>query len=77
MIGALDSPTEGRVVVAGEDITRASRRELFRFRRHSVSFIFQTFNLFPGLTALENLAPVFTARRLRRMDVPSTLRVVE
>jgi putative ABC transport system ATP-binding protein len=55
MIGALDSPTQGRVVVAGQDITRASRRELFRFRRHSVSFIFQTFNLFPGLTALENV----------------------
>jgi putative ABC transport system ATP-binding protein len=55
VIGALDSPTSGRVVVAGEDITRASRRELFRFRRHAVSFIFQTFNLFPALTALENV----------------------
>ena len=54
MIGALDSPTEGRVVVAGRDITRASRRELFEFRRHGVSFVFQTFNLFPALTALEN-----------------------
>ena len=55
MIGALDSPTEGRAVVAGRDITHASRRELFRFRRHAVSFIFQTFNLFPALTALENV----------------------
>jgi putative ABC transport system ATP-binding protein len=54
VIGALDSPTEGRVVVAGRDITRASRKELFRFRRHGVSFVFQTFNLFPALTALEN-----------------------
>ncbi|HEX5622211.1 MAG TPA: ABC transporter ATP-binding protein [Solirubrobacteraceae bacterium] len=54
MIGALDSPTEGRVVVAGRDITRASRKELFAFRRHGVSFVFQTFNLFPALTALEN-----------------------
>jgi ABC-type glutathione transport system ATPase component len=54
MIGALDSPTEGRVVVAGRDITRASRKELFGFRRHGVSFVFQTFNLFPALTALEN-----------------------
>ena len=54
MIGALDSPTEGRVVVAGQDITRASRKELFAFRRHGVSFVFQTFNLFPALTALEN-----------------------
>jgi len=55
MVGALDSPTSGQVVVAGQDITRASRRELFRFRRHGVSFIFQSFNLFPALTALENV----------------------
>jgi putative ABC transport system ATP-binding protein len=55
LIGALDSPTGGRVVVAGREITRASRRELFRFRRRSVSFIFQTFNLFPQLSALENV----------------------
>jgi putative ABC transport system ATP-binding protein len=54
MVGALDSPTEGRVVVATRDITRASRKELFAFRRHSVSFVFQTFNLFPALTAHEN-----------------------
>ena len=55
IIGALDSPSEGRVVVAGQDITRASRRERFDFRRHGVSFVFQTFNLFPALTALENV----------------------
>jgi len=55
VIGALDSPTEGRVVVAGRDITRASRKELFAFRRHGVSFVFQSFNLFPALTALENV----------------------
>jgi putative ABC transport system ATP-binding protein len=54
LIGALDSPTEGRVLVAGQDITDASRKELFEFRRHGVSFVFQTFNLFPALTALEN-----------------------
>jgi putative ABC transport system ATP-binding protein len=40
--------------VAGRDITAASRKELFEFRRHGVSFVFQTFNLFPALTALEN-----------------------
>ncbi len=55
LIGALDSPTEGRVVVAAKDITRASRKELFAFRRRSVSFVFQTFNLFPALTAQENV----------------------
>ena len=55
IIGALDTPTEGRAVVAGQDITGLSRSHLFRFRREVVSFIFQTFNLFPTLTALENV----------------------
>ena len=55
IIGALDSPSDGRVVVADHDITHASRKELFAFRRHGVSFVFQTFNLFPALTALENV----------------------
>jgi putative ABC transport system ATP-binding protein len=56
LVGALDTPTQGRIVVAGTDITRATRAELAAFRRRSVSFIFQTFNLFPGLSALENVA---------------------
>ena len=55
IIGALDSPTTGSVSVAGRDITNASRSELFALRRQTVSFIFQSFNLFPGLTALENV----------------------
>ena len=55
LIGALDSPTEGSVRIAGKDISGASRAELFAFRRHTLSFIFQTFNLFPALTALENV----------------------
>ena len=55
LIGALDTVSEGRIRIAGRDITAASRRELFAFRRHTVSFIFQTFNLFPELSALENV----------------------
>jgi putative ABC transport system ATP-binding protein len=55
MIGALDSPTEGTIRIRGEDISGASRADLFAFRRRTVSFIFQTFNLFPALTALENV----------------------
>jgi putative ABC transport system ATP-binding protein len=55
LLGALDSPTAGRISVAGRDISRASRRELTRFRREVVGFIFQSFNLFPELTALENV----------------------
>jgi hypothetical protein len=43
------------VVITDRDITDASRAELSRFRREVVSFVFQTFNLFPTLTALENV----------------------
>ena len=55
MVSALDRPTSGRVTVAGQEITGMDRADLFRFRREVVSFIFQTFNLFPTLTALENV----------------------
>jgi len=55
LIGVLDVPTEGSLEVAGIDVATASERERFRIRRHAVSFIFQSFNLFPGLTAAENV----------------------
>jgi putative ABC transport system ATP-binding protein len=55
IIGALDTATDGTVRVNGVDISKASRKDLFSFRRSSVSFIFQAFNLFPGLTARENV----------------------
>jgi putative ABC transport system ATP-binding protein len=55
MIGALDTPTSGSVRVAGVDVTGASQADRSALRRHRVSFIFQTFNLFPALTALENV----------------------
>lgn len=55
LVGALDSPTEGTVRLAGVDLTRASRAERTRIRRSTVSFVFQSFNLFPGLTAAENV----------------------
>jgi putative ABC transport system ATP-binding protein len=55
VIGALDRPTSGTVRVAGADLTDASSSERAAFRRSGVSFIFQSFNLFPGLTALENV----------------------
>ncbi|MFZ6004337.1 MAG: ABC transporter ATP-binding protein [Actinomycetota bacterium] len=66
MIGLLDAPTEGTVRLAGRDVTRASPRERFELRRTTVSFIFQSFNLFPALTALENVQ--FGADVARRPD---------
>ena len=55
LLGALDEPTCGTARVAGHDLTTASRSELFAYRRDTISFVFQTFNLFPGLTAEENV----------------------
>ena len=55
IIGALDTPTTGTVRVNGAEISGQSRSELFDFRRDTVSFIFQSFNIFPGLTARENV----------------------
>ena len=55
LIGGLDTATGGEIRVAGQVVTGATRGSLSAFRRHTTSFIFQTFNLFPGLTALENV----------------------
>ena len=56
--GGILSPTSGRVVVAGNDITDYSPRQLTDFRREEVGFVFQTVNLIPFLTARENLLVV-------------------
>jgi ABC-type lipoprotein export system ATPase subunit len=56
MIGAMDGPTRGEIIVAGQAVNRLARAELTRFRRQTVGFVFQTFNLIPNLTALENVA---------------------
>jgi putative ABC transport system ATP-binding protein len=70
VIGALDRPTAGEVVVDGRRFADASRGELFAYRRATVSFIFQTFNLFPALTAFENVRfGADVARRPRAAEV--------
>lgn len=56
LMGGMDEPTEGEVVVAGQTVNRLSQQELTRFRRQTVGFVFQSFNLIPNLTALENVA---------------------
>src|SRR3954452_591229 len=56
--GGLLTPSAGRVVVGGSDITGANPRQLTAFRREKVGFIFQAVNLVPFLTALENLVVV-------------------
>lgn len=55
LIGALDRPTEGRVVIDNLDITKMGEKELTKIRRDKISFVFQFFNLLPVLSAYENV----------------------
>ncbi|MBS7643457.1 ABC transporter ATP-binding protein [Candidatus Bathyarchaeota archaeon] len=72
IIGGLAKPTSGRVLVDGVDLTRLKGNELAEFRLRKVGFIFQSFNLIPTLTALENVelpmvyAKVSKSERRRR-----------
>jgi putative ABC transport system ATP-binding protein len=64
LIGCLDRPTEGQVFINGRDLHGMSDEELARLRGLEIGFVFQTFNLVPRLTALENvLLPTFANSR--------------
>jgi len=55
LLGGLDRPTAGRVVVDGREVSAMGESELVEFRRHTVAFVFQTFGLVPILSAAENV----------------------
>jgi putative ABC transport system ATP-binding protein len=55
IIGSLDNPSSGQVLLEGNDISRATEQQLTDIRRKSVGFIFQFYNLLPVLTAIENV----------------------
>ncbi|MEK6935019.1 MAG: ABC transporter ATP-binding protein [Nanoarchaeota archaeon] len=70
LIGSLDTPTEGTVLLEGANISDASESELAQLRSRKIGFIFQTFNLIPSISALENviLPMTFHAQGLSRSD---------
>jgi putative ABC transport system ATP-binding protein len=55
IIGLIDSPTEGRMIFDGEDVSHLKDKQLSDYRNRMIGFVFQSFNLIPVLTALENV----------------------
>jgi putative ABC transport system ATP-binding protein len=56
LLGGLDRPTQGQIAVNGRAIDSLDENKLALYRRHTVGFVFQSFNLIPSMTALENVA---------------------
>jgi putative ABC transport system ATP-binding protein len=55
ILGCLDKPTDGKVILDGVDITKVAEKNLYKIRKYKVGFVFQTFNLLPYLNAIENV----------------------
>jgi len=80
LVAGLDRATRGEVIVHSQDLGHLSEAEITRWRASNVGFIFQTYNLIPVLTALENvelpLLLTHLSRRKRRENVTTALRIV-
>lgn len=63
MIGGLDNPTKGKVIIEGEDISVLNANQLVDFRLHNIGFVFQAYNLIPVLTVKENIEFIMDLER--------------
>lgn len=68
LIGGLDRPDNGNIVINGVDITRLTSSALIKFRLHNIGFVFQSFNLIPVLTAKENAEFIMLLQGKKRAD---------
>ena len=55
ILGGMDNATSGKVIIANKDITKYSKKELIKYRRSDIGFVFQFYNLVSNLTAIENV----------------------
>jgi putative ABC transport system ATP-binding protein len=80
LIAGLDRPTEGEVIVHGQDLAQMTEGQVTKWRSRTVGFIFQLYNLIPVLTAAENvempLLLTSLSKRQRRENVRTALRIV-
>ena len=68
MIGGLDSPSKGRIILNNKDITTLKENALSDIRLHQIGFIFQAYNLIPVLTALENMEYILMLQRIKKEE---------
>lgn len=68
MIGALDSPTEGEILIQGRPLSKLSRKELSIFRRRFIGFVFQSYNLLPPLNGYDNITLPSTFEKGKKID---------
>lgn len=68
MIGGLDHPTSGNVIIDGTDVSTLSARELIDFRLHNIGFVFQDYSLLPVLTARENTEFIMQLQKRSRKE---------
>lgn len=74
IIGGLDTPTEGTIIVNGQDISKLNGNQLIDFRKNNIGFVFQSYNLIPVLTAKENVEFVMMLQKRSRADMDARVK---
>jgi len=69
LLGGLDKPDEGHIIINGIDITKLSANKLIDFRLNNIGFVFQSFNLIPVLTAKENVELIMHLQGRRKSEI--------
>lgn len=78
ILGCLDTPTAGRYILNGQDVSRMSDNDLAEVRNKEIGFVFQQFNLLPRLTAVENVAlPLVYAGMPKKQRLEKAMHVLE
>lgn len=76
MIGGLDKPTSGSILINHQDITGLNPKQLIDFRLHNIGFIFQSYNLIPVLTAKENVSFIMEMQGTPKEEVEDRARQI-
>ena len=76
LIGGLDKPDEGSIIIHGTDITQLSPNQLIDFRLKNIGFVFQAFNLIPVLSARENVEMIMQLQHASRTEIEKRVNVL-